>query len=249
MMNAAPATIPAPAPPHTNGHTAEPWFSAQECAKRAHTSIRRIARFANHGAVARKRSADDTKWLYNLDQLREAIAQSDAGGMLRANDNADDWRSAVLVQATQLLHTAQVQQREMYDRGVAYERELRAAYADEVKNLRARVSELETRELEVARQRVDLMDEATAREIARDVAMRRQAMWERALENLSKSGPDVLVGLLQTFAPANANATRANSALELYELQRKQHAATTEGGPELTPEEAARVAALLKELG
>jgi hypothetical protein len=241
-MNATahPATIPAPAP--TNGHSAEPWFSAQECAKRAQTSVRRIARFANHGAVARKRSADDTKWLYNLDQLRDAIARSDSGGMLRANDNADDWRSAVLVQATQLLHTSQVQQREMYDRGVAYERELRAAYADEVKSLRARVSELETRELEVARQRVELMDEATAREIARDVAMRKQAMWERAVENVSKSGPELLMGVLQTFAPANDN--RARSALELYELQRKQSA-----GTELTEAERARVDVLLQELG
>lgn len=236
----APATIPAP----TNGHTSAepPWFSAQECARRARTSVRRIGRFANHGAVARKRSDDDSKWLYNLDQLREALARSDEGGMLRANDNEEDWRAAVLVQATQLLHTAQVQQREMYDRGVAYERELRQAYSDEVKALRARVSELETRELDVARQRVELMDEATAREIARDVAMRKQAMWERAVENLSKSGPDVLLGVLQTFAPANDN--RARSALELYELQRKQSQ-----GTELTPEELERVAALLQELG
>jgi hypothetical protein len=72
--------------------------------------------------------------------------------------------------------------------------------------------------------------------------MRKQAMWERAVENVSKSGPDLLMGVLQTFAPANDN--RARSALELYELQRKQSA-----GTELTEAERARVDVLLQELG
>lgn len=202
----------------TNGSSAAPWFSAQECQRRAHTSIRRLMRFHAMGAVERKRSDDDAKWLYNLEDLKAALAKSDEQSGVREREAAavskEEWLAQLLAEATGLLRTAQVQQREMFDRGVAYEKELRQAYRDEISATRARIKELESREVEVAKTLAELADEKAGREIARDIAQRRQDMLERAVANISQSAPDILGMLARQYL----ERPKADAALKLWKL-------------------------------
>lgn len=203
----------------TNGSSAEPWFSAQECCRRAHTSPRRLSRFNAMGVVERKRSDDDAKWLYNLDELKAALAKSDEQSGVRereasASVSKEEWLAQLLAEATGLLRTAQVQQREMFDRGVAYEKELRQAYREEILATRTRIKELEAREVEVAKTLAELADEKAGREIARDIAQRRQDMLERAVANISQSAPDILGMIARQYL----ERPKADAALKLWKL-------------------------------